>query len=108
MTARAEEAMKRKISIAMVMLAACSSAGGNGGNNNNNTTPDAPAGSNSNSPDAPTTGSAKATIFTIVLENHDYAEIVGSSNAPYINSLIAQGGLATKYKDTAHPSLPNY
>src|SRR5215831_16954168 len=48
------------------------------------------------------------TIFTIVLENHDYAEIVGSANAPYINSLIAQGALATNYKDTGHPSLPNY
>jgi hypothetical protein len=51
---------------------------------------------------------AKPTIFTIVLENHDYAEIVGSSNAPYINQLIAMGGLATNYKDTNHPSLPNY
>src|SRR5205823_3206939 len=50
----------------------------------------------------------KRTIFTIVLENHDYAEIVGSSHAPYINSLIAQGALATSYKDTGHPSLPNY
>src|SRR5215468_549856 len=48
------------------------------------------------------------TIFTILLENHDYAEIVGSANAPYINSLIAQGALATNYKDTLHPSLPNY
>ena len=100
--------MKRMTSIAMMMLAACSSAGGNNGNNNNNTTPDAPMGSNANNPDAPTTSGAKPTIFTIVLENHDYAEIVGSSNAPYINSLIAMGGLATNYKDTAHPSLPNY
>jgi hypothetical protein len=72
-------------------------------------TPDASnGGSGSNtSPDAPTT-TAQRTIFTIVLENHDYAEIVGSSNAPYINSLIAMGALATNYKDTAHPSLPNY
>ena len=49
-----------------------------------------------------------STIFTIVLENHDYNEIVGSANAPYINSQIAMGGLATNYKDTGHPSLPNY
>ena len=49
------------------------------------------------------------TVFTIVLENHDYAEVVGSANAPYINSLIAQGGLATNYFDSGtHPSLPNY
>jgi hypothetical protein len=52
--------------------------------------------------------SANATIFTIVLENHDYNEIVGSSHAPYINGLIASYGLATNYKDTGHPSLPNY
>jgi phospholipase C len=43
------------------------------------------------------------------MENHDYAEIVGSSNAPYINSLIAQYGLAKSYMDSGvHPSLPNY
>ncbi|HEY8079862.1 MAG TPA: alkaline phosphatase family protein [Labilithrix sp.] len=52
---------------------------------------------------------SKLTIFTIVMENHDYAEIVGSSNAPYINSLIASYGLATNYVDSGvHPSLPNY
>jgi hypothetical protein len=51
----------------------------------------------------------QGTIFTIVMENHDYAEVVGSSNAPYINSLIAEYGLATNYQDSGvHPSLPNY
>jgi hypothetical protein len=59
-------------------------------------------------PDASTQGSGTPTIFTILLENQDYAEIVGSTNAPYINSLIAQGGLATNYMDTGHPSTPNY
>jgi phospholipase C len=49
------------------------------------------------------------TVFTILLENHDYNEVVGSANAPYINSLIAQYGLATNYMDSGtHPSLPNY
>jgi phosphatidylinositol-3-phosphatase len=60
---------------------------------------------------APSEGGAKSqlTIFTIVMENHDYAEIVGSPNAPYINSLIASYGLATNYSDSGtHPSLPNY
>jgi hypothetical protein len=55
--------------------------------------------------------SSTLTVFTIVLENHDYAEIVGNTtNAPYINNtLIAQGGLATNYMDSgSHPSLPNY
>jgi acid phosphatase len=49
------------------------------------------------------------TVFTILFENHDYKEIVGSPDAPYINSLIDQGGLATNYFDSGtHPSLPNY
>jgi len=47
-------------------------------------------------------------IFTIVMSNHDYNEIVGSANAPYINSLIASYGLATNYLDAGHPALPNY
>ena len=99
--------MNRMISIAMVMLAACGSSGSNnnnGGGPDASATPDAPA---TNNPDAPTSN-AQRTIFTIVLENHDYSEIVGSTNAPYINGLIAMGALATNYKDTNHPSLPNY
>ena len=54
------------------------------------------------------------TIFTILIENHDYNEIVrgsgspGATNAPYIDSLIADYALATNYKDTGHPSTPNY
>jgi hypothetical protein len=47
-------------------------------------------------------------IFTIVLENHDYAEVVDSPDAPYLNSLIADYGLATDYRETGKPSLPNY
>ncbi len=57
--------------------------------------------------DAATGGTT--TVFTIVLENHDYNEIVGSADAPYINQLIGQYGLATNYMDSGtHPSLPNY
>jgi hypothetical protein len=52
--------------------------------------------------------SPHATIFTILFENHDYKEIVGSGGAPYINSLIATYALATNYKDDGHPSTPNY
>jgi hypothetical protein len=52
--------------------------------------------------------SAPVTIYTIVLSKLDYAEIVGSSNASYLNSLIASYGLATNYDDSGlHPSLPN-
>jgi hypothetical protein len=60
------------------------------------------------SPNAPRPLGVK-TVFTILLENHDYDEIVGSLDAPYINGLIAEYGLATNYVDSgSHPSLPNY
>ena len=47
-------------------------------------------------------------IYLIVMENREYGSIVGSSDAPYINSLIASYGLATNYDAIAHPSQPNY
>ncbi len=42
------------------------------------------------------------------MENKNYEVIVGNSDAPYINSLIAAYGLATNYSGVAHPSEPNY
>jgi hypothetical protein len=47
-------------------------------------------------------------IFVILMENHASSQIIGNSNAPYINSLAQQYGLATDYAAVAHPSLPNY
>ena len=47
-------------------------------------------------------------VFVIVMENHAYSEIIGSSAAPYTNSLLASGALATNYHGVTHPSLPNY
>jgi phosphatidylinositol-3-phosphatase len=47
-------------------------------------------------------------IVLLVEENHSYPEVVGSSSMPYLNSLIAQYGLATQYFANTHPSLPNY
>jgi phospholipase C len=42
------------------------------------------------------------------MENHSFAGIVGSPQAPYLNGLIAKCGLATNYHNITHPSLPNY
>lgn len=47
-------------------------------------------------------------IFIVIMENHGFGEIIGSPDAPYLNSLAAQYGLATNYVSVAHPSLPNY
>jgi len=92
-----------------MMFAACGAPGG-GSHVGDDDMVDAPIGHADGPnwrPDSPVSGQT-LTIFTIVLENHDYGEIVGSSNAPYINSLISGNALATNYSDTNHPSLPNY
>jgi len=51
----------------------------------------------------------RGTVFTIVMENHSYGDIVGNKDAPYLNTLISQGALAAGYHDSyVHPSEPNY
>jgi hypothetical protein len=47
-------------------------------------------------------------IVVVVEENHSYDEIIGNSQAPYINSLARSGALLTNYHAVAHPSEPNY
>lgn len=42
------------------------------------------------------------------MENKGSGSIVGSGDAPYLNSLAADCGLATNYHAVTHPSLPNY
>jgi hypothetical protein len=53
--------------------------------------------------------STRPPIVLIVLENHEYSSIVGSSSARWLNrSFIRRGTLFTTYHATHHPSLPNY
>jgi hypothetical protein len=47
-------------------------------------------------------------IAVIVMENHEYGDIVGSRSAPYINSLARRYALARGMYAITHPSLPNY
>jgi hypothetical protein len=42
------------------------------------------------------------------MENHSLTDIIGSSQAPYLNGLANECGLATNYHNISHPSLPNY
>src|SRR6202035_4095598 len=56
----------------------------------------------------PLSSTAYKHVVWIWMENHSYEEIIGSAEAPYINSLAAQCGLATNYHNVSHPSLPNY
>jgi uncharacterized membrane protein len=47
-------------------------------------------------------------IVIVVEENHSFSSIIGSSSAPYINSLAQQGALFTQSFGVEHPSQPNY
>ena len=47
-------------------------------------------------------------VFMVYMENKGYDDIVGSANAPYLNSLINAYGFADNYYGLTHGSLPNY
>lgn len=55
-----------------------------------------------------TSAPAYTHVIWVWMENHSYNTIIGSSQAPYINSLATECGLATNYHNISHPSLPNY
>ena len=59
---------------------------------------------------SPLQSGAVRKVFLIVMENHSWAQIKGSSSAPYLNSLLALGAHAEAYRNPGylHPSLPNY
>ena len=42
------------------------------------------------------------------MENHDFSQIIGNTDAPYINSLADQGANFTQSFAIEHPSQPNY
>ena len=47
-------------------------------------------------------------VFLVLMENHSASQVIGSKDAPYINSLVAAYASATDYTTTVHPSEPNY
>ena len=60
---------------------------------------------------APTTATGlpkPAHIVVVMEENHSYADIIGDSQAPYLNALASQGALMTASFAVTHPSEPNY
>jgi hypothetical protein len=47
-------------------------------------------------------------IVVVIEENHNYSEIAGNPDAPFINSLMAGGANMTNFTAEVHPSQPNY
>jgi acid phosphatase len=57
---------------------------------------------------AQTTIPSPSHVVVVVEENHSYSEIMGSSQAPYINTLASVGAVFTHSYGVSHPSEPNY
>jgi phospholipase C len=48
-------------------------------------------------------------VVIVMEENHNFDQIIGNGDAPYINGTLAAGGASfTQSFATAHPSQPNY
>ncbi|HKP98959.1 MAG TPA: alkaline phosphatase family protein [Actinomycetes bacterium] len=48
------------------------------------------------------------TVVLVIEENHEFGQVIGSPQAPFLNRLAAHGTLLTRYFAVTHPSLPNY
>ena len=57
---------------------------------------------------AQTTIPSPSHVVVVMEENHNYSEIMGSSQAPYINTLASMGAVFTHSYGVSHPSEPNY
>ena len=47
-------------------------------------------------------------VFAVISENRRVDQIIGNPNAPIINALASDYGLATNYTGVSDPSEPNY
>ncbi len=59
-------------------------------------------------PEAPGAAPPLPRTVVIVLENHEFDEVLANPAAPFLNRLARRGALATRYYAVTHPSLPNY
>lgn len=47
-------------------------------------------------------------VFLLIMQNENYNQVIGNANAPILNALAQNYGLATNYRGVADPSEPNY
>jgi hypothetical protein len=68
-----------------------------------------PDGNAGDAGDAGTSTAQLKHVYTIMMENHALAQIIGdTADAPNMNMLASTYGQATQYYGVTHPSLPNY
>jgi hypothetical protein len=80
------------------LLAACGGGSGSTSSSNETVPPPVP----------PVLPPSAQHIVVVVLENQDYADVVGSPFMPFLNTLATQNALATQFYSNAHPSIGDY
>jgi len=92
------------------VCAACADGGGGGSASATRSAPP-PSSSSAPPPSSPATppgGHGRAPIVVVFMENHGYADILGSPCCPYETQLAHEGTLFTHFYGVAYPSKPNY
>lgn len=105
----------RRLQAAFLLAAGALLAGCSGGSNGTGGTTTLPRGSVTGGPGGSgatgNTGSGRSAggpehVVVVVMENHGYDDVVGSPEAPWLNSLPA--AVFTDWHGVTHPSRPNY
>jgi phosphatidylinositol-3-phosphatase len=95
------------LGIVMLVAVGCTSSGSGGGQAGSTPPPAASssvAGTSSPTDLVPT----PAHTVVVMMENHAYSEVIGSSAAPFLNQLGREGAVFTHSYAITHPSEPNY
>ncbi len=82
-------------------------AGGPGSTVTSGSTP-AVSSTGSPAPAGPSGSDRPDHVIVVVLENKAARQIIGSTDAAYLNALLADSALFTQSRAVAHPSQPNY
>jgi Phosphoesterase family len=97
----------RAVAVALVLIALTACGGGS-------SKKAAPPPTTAPTPAAPTStpstsaGKTYDHVVWVLMENHSYRQVIGSSSAPYETALARQFGTASRYASVGSPSLPNY
>jgi hypothetical protein len=59
-------------------------------------------------PSARAATSPGSRVVVVMMENKDYGQVIGSSDAPSVNDLARRSATPQRFYGVRHPSLPNY
>ena len=94
--------------LALGVAGCASSAPPQGASAGSSASPASPSLSSPAARTAPAAVPQPAHVVVVVMENHAYQQVIGSSDAPFLTGLARRGALFTHSYAITHPSEPNY